>query len=310
MKIYRRREDIPREEGTAVTVGTFDGVHRGHQKIIERLISAAAASRGRSLLITFDPHPAEVLQGKTTSALLTPVEEKVALLEETGIDSLFIIPFSREIASISPAGFVKEWLLQTIGMTSVVAGFNHAFGSGRAGNDDMLESLAREYSFSVDVVPPVIDAGERISSTRIRHKLEQGAVKEAAGLLGREYGLKGVVVRGNTIGKQLGFPTANIDVRDRRKLVPGDGVYAVYVHHAGRSYLGMANIGSNPTIAESGNGLEVHILEFDGVLYDEEITIDFCERIRSEIRFNSRRALSRQLEKDKSLVLELLADNQ
>ncbi|MBN2415861.1 bifunctional riboflavin kinase/FAD synthetase [bacterium] len=308
--MYRRLEDIPHQDGTAVTVGTFDGVHRGHQLIIERLIGAAAAIGGRSLLITFDPHPAEVLRGMKGNTLLTPVDEKVALLAETGIDSLFIIPFSKEIASLSPETFVKEWLVEKIGMTSIVAGFNHAFGSGRSGNDDLLAALAQEHSFSVEVVPPVVAAGERISSTLIRRTLERGAVGEAAGLLGRYYRLKGVVVRGNTIGKQLGFPTANIEVLNRRKLIPGDGVYAVYAHHDGRRYRGMANIGSNPTIGESGYGLEVHLIGYNGVLYDETLSIDFCERIRSEIKFDSRQELSLQLEKDRALVLELLADNQ
>ncbi len=307
MKVFRSIDELPRVENTAVTVGTFDGIHRGHKKILEALTDAARMNRGRSLLLTFSPHPSQVVSRERVK-LLTTLEEKVTILKEWGLDTLMVIQFTEKIARMEPDVFIRDWLVEKAGATAVVAGFNHAFGYRRRGNDDLLEELARIYGFTVHIVPPVYHNETRISSTEIRHLLNNGDVELASYMLGRNYTLSGIVMKGKMIGTKLGFPTANLQVNDSGKLIPADGVYAVIARLDGTTYRAMANIGYQPTIPGGGFGLEVHLHDFKGDLYGQKLSIEFINRIREEKKFASREALVKQLICDSRVSQDILAD--
>jgi len=308
MNIYRSIERIPFQKNTAITVGTFDGVHLGHREILQHLLQKAAVIKGRSLMITFDPHPGEIVTGVEQNNLLTMLDEKIDLLRYSGLDALFVVNFDKETASISPKMFIENWLVQRIGVSCMIAGYNHAFGKGRGGDDNLLSEFGLKHDFTVDIVEPVKIANLSVSSTAIRQYLKTGDIVMANKMLGRKLQVTGEVVRGNGIGRALGFPTANIELPLHKKLMPKDGVYAVMVEAEYRSYKGMANIGRNPTISGNSYGLEVHIIDFNRDIYGKEINIKFIHRIRSEEKFKTRDDLSIQLEADRQTSLKLLSD--
>ena len=302
-------EQVVRDDASVVTVGTFDGVHRGHQAILRYLLKRAQEQGGRSVAVSFSPHPREVLRGEAVS-LLTTLEERAALLEALGLDRFIVLPFTRDFAALSAADFVKEILVDRIGLHEVVMGYDHGFGSGREGNVQVMKELGQRYGFTVDVIPPQIVAEHVVSSTEIRMRLaEEGNVTMAAALLGRPYRLEGVVVRGDGRGRQIGFPTANLEVADPRKLLPLQGVYAVRVGiEAGPvRYGGMMNIGQRPTFNGSALRSEVHLFDFDKDLYGRTLRIEFVERMRAEQRFASVEALREQLFADQVRCRDALA---
>ncbi len=293
-----------------VTMGMFDGVHKGHLALLSRVVEKARMIEGESVVLTFWPHPRLVLgQDSNELRLLTTLGEKTRLISEIGIDHILILPFSEKFAKLSAEEFIYDILVRKIGIEHLLVGYNHRFGHDGI-SSKKLEVLAGKYNFDLSFIGPFIVNEMKPSSTTIRQFIRDGDVWEASRLLGRFYGLKGRIVGGQRLGRQIGFPTANIDPDDPLKLIPHDGVYACRVHLLGRDYGGMINIGNRPTINDgSGNkSLEVHIFDFHFEVYSEEITVEFIKRTRPEIKFQNIEGLKSRLGQDEIDVRQILKD--
>ena len=292
-------DNITHNDRSVVTVGTFDGVHRGHQAIIEYLKQRAEEQSGPSTLVSFDPHPRAVVHGDDVP-LLTTVAERADLLEELGLDRFVVVPFSMDFAQLGPEEYVRDVLVKRIGVQEITVGYDHRFGKDRAGDVDLLHELGGRYGFETDVIPPQEVDHDVVSSSSIRSLLiEEGAIEPANERLGRPYQLDGIVARGEGRGRKLGYPTANLALEDARKLVPKRGVYATRVILPdGRQRGGMMNIGRRPTFDEMDVTVEVHLLDFEGDLYGERLSVQFLQRLRDEQKFQSAEALAAQLSED------------
>ena len=291
------------------TIGIFDGVHLGHQKIIEHLGIVAKEINGESVIVTLWPHPRIILEGADTNLrLLTTPEEKYRLLEKAGLDHLFIIPFTKEVGNLSPYKFAKQYLADKLGIKHLLFGYNNRFGKNREGNYATMQTYSKEFNFTMDTLPAVNFQGSKISSSIIRNLLFSGEVRRANRYLGYPYFIQGTVVEGKKLGRTLGFPTANLAINESFKLLPMDGVYAVEVCYQDKLFKGMMNIGKRPTINKELNALtsvEVHIIHFDQDIYNENICIRFLHRIRDEKKFLDIDSLKQQLESDKQNVISL-----
>jgi riboflavin kinase/FMN adenylyltransferase len=283
-----------------VTIGNFDGVHKGHQALFHQVIEKAESIQGTSVAMSFEPHPLRVLKKKKFPPLITLYEQKRELIEKTGIDVLICIPFDKVFAAITARQFVEDILVKTIGLKAIVIGKDYSFGKDRQGNVAFLKQYAEEYEYEVIVTDWIQGSrrkADRISSTRIRETVINGQVEEVVALLGRYYQIRGKVVSGrNRGGRLLGFPTANIHLID--ELCPKAGVYAVTVECLGKKYQGVANIGYSPTFDDHLFTVEVHLLDFKGDLYDQDIRVNFIARIRDEKKFSGIDELSAQIAKD------------
>jgi riboflavin kinase/FMN adenylyltransferase len=295
-----------RFKNAVVTIGNFDGVHVGHQALFRRAIKMAHRLKGTSVAITFEPHPLRVLHCNKHFPLLTPYEQTVKLIEATGVDILVCLPFTREF-SVTPARtFVKEVLCDTIGMKAVIEGPDYSFGKNIEGNVSLLKEMGRVYSFEVIILGWVELGTQRISSTEIRNLVREGAVDQAAKLLGHNYQVRGTIVHGrHRGGNLLGFPTMNLKFYD--ELCPKDGVYAVTVEYNGMSYKGVVNIGYSPTFDNGGFNVEVHPLDFEQEAYDQTVRVNFVRRLRGEIKFPKPEALALQITQDIKEAMEVLS---
>jgi riboflavin kinase / FMN adenylyltransferase len=294
-----------------ISIGIFDGVHKGHAAIFSRVQQRASELEGESAIVTFWPHPRLVL-GQDTSQLkfLSTMDEKKMLIENQGIDHLIILEFTREFSRLPACRFVKEHLVDGVGLKHLVFGYDHHFGHKREGNFENLKSCAALYDFSLEQLDPVTEKGHRISSTAIREALLSGNVRLAGDLLSYPYMLEGKIVGGKQVGRIIGFPTANIEVFDNHKLIPADGVYAVEVVMGQRVYRGMMNIGYRPTISKGNEKtMETHIIDFEGDIYNHNIIIRFVERIRNEQHFASLDQLKEQIARDKAAVLQIFTSS-
>jgi len=292
-----------------ITIGNFDGVHIGHQALFHQTVETAQSIDGTAIAMTFEPHPARVLGHSEGPPLITLYEQKMELISRVDLDVVICVPFTREFAAISPAAFVENLLVKKIGMKAIVVGEDYSYGSRRQGNLTTLRADAGRLGFEVVLVPGIQfstpDSG-RISSTRIRELVMNGDLPEAQRLLGRHYQVRGEVVTGRKRGgEQVGFPTANLHLQD--ELCPKSGVYAVTVECRGQRYKGVANIGYSPTFEDHLYTIEVHILDFDGDIYGENIRVNFVQRIRDEIRFSDLSQLSDQIKKDVQTARDLLS---
>ncbi|MFQ5636643.1 MAG: bifunctional riboflavin kinase/FAD synthetase [bacterium] len=298
---------VNRNPNNVLTVGTFDGVHTGHRYILESLHKRAEEFNAQTTLVTFNPHPQLVLRNpdKPELKILTTVDEKIEILRSLNLDNLIVIPFTRDFADTTSSDFVTI-LFEQIGCREIVIGYDHGFGRNRQGNVETLLDMGRKLGFSVQEVTGLMHNGETISSTRIRKSLLQGSVKEAGELLGYRYFLTGIVVKGEGRGKTFDYPTANIEPQVKEKLIPGDGVYAVYVSVGEQQYRGMMNIGNKPTFSSAPHSLEIHIFDFNRDIYGEKIKISFEDRIRDEIKFSNVAELQARLSKDKEMSLRIL----
>lgn len=282
-----------------VTIGTFDGVHKGHRKILSRINELARQNGGESVLMSFYPHPRIVLnKNKETLRLLNTPEEKAGLLDKTGIDHLLMMRFTQKLSEMTAEEFIEKILIQQIGVKTMVIGYDHAFGRGRKGGFEVLEKYGSRHGFTVEEIPVEDLENSAISSTRIRNALLEGDVKSANHLLDYSYMVSGEVMHGNQIGKLIGFPTVNMRVDNPYKLIPGKGVYAVKVEWNGMLFNGMGNIGLRPTINANHLTLEAHIFNFERDIYHEPITIYFFDRIRDEKKFGNLDLLKNQLQQD------------
>ena len=284
--------------GAVVTVGTFDGLHRGHQRVLAEVVGRARAGGLTSVLVLCDPHPLEVVNPAAAPKLLTLPAEKRELLAGAGLDRVVVLPFTREVAQQSPEAFIRG-LRAEHALEQLVLGYDHAFGRGRSGDEALVRRLGASDGFGVTVVDAVRENGQPISSTIIRAAVAHGDLAGAARWLGRPYGLLGQVVPGAGRGRTIGVPTINLAPPDARKLLPPDGVYAVWVWWRGTRYGGMMNQGPRPTFAEPGRTLEVHLFDFAGDLYGETVRVEWVERLRDTQAFPSREALVAQLERDR-----------
>ena len=284
MIVFRTTDEIPGNLANAVvTVGNFDGVHPGHREIFRRVRAAAAESGGVSVVVTFIPHPLKVLAPERDFRLITTYAEKERLIGESGVDYLVTLPFSREFAAIPAAVFVREVLLERIGMKRLIIGYDYAFGRNREGGVDLLRRLGGEMGFAVDVLAQIGDGETGFSSSMVRERIAEGDVRGVAPLLGRHFSVGGTVVHGLHRGRKIGFPTANIEAEE--ELLPKPGVYAVKVEWNGSLRDGACNIGDNPTFQGARVTVEVHLLDFDGDLYGSVLRVHFIDRIREERKY-------------------------
>ncbi|MEE8148770.1 MAG: bifunctional riboflavin kinase/FAD synthetase [Longimicrobiales bacterium] len=297
--------------GTIVTIGTFDGVHRGHWEVLKEITSRAAATDRRSVLVTFHPHPLTIVRPEVAPPLLTTPDEKKEILAESGLDYAVFIEFSPVLAGYSPRRFVEEILMARVGMDELVIGYDHHFGKGRSGDAETMRELGGELGFAVDIVGPVMAGGAPISSTRIRTALAAGDVGEASEGLGRPYSLRGLVVRGDGRGRTLGFPTANLHVDGDgpgQKLIPPPGIYAVWGILRSGAYAGALHVGPRPTFRGSPPTIELHLMDFEGDIYGEDVRVDFVQRLRDVEPFDSVKALVAQMRKDVDLAQRVLEE--
>lgn len=292
---------------SVVTVGSFDGVHLGHQAVLAEIAQRAAAAKLPSTLVTFEPHPLEVVNPQAAPPRLTTAAERLEMLAQTPVDRVQVLHFDRRLAAMSPEDFVREELLARCGMRELVIGHDHGFGRGRSGDVETLRRLGAELGFGVDVVPPVDIGDQHVSSSRIRRAVAGGDLATAARLLGRPYRVSGVVGRGEQRGRLLGVPTINLDGVSPRKLLPPDGVYAVWVETRRGRYGGMMNQGGKPTFEDGRRTLEAHLFGFDGDLYGQPVRIEWVERVRDVRKFGSIEDLQAQLARDRASAGAILA---
>lgn len=305
MKIHKDLSQLPAIHQPVVTIGTFDGVHLGHQKILNRVRELARETGGESVLLTFWPHPRMVLRPDNHQIkLLSTQEEKQRLLSRFGIDHLVSIPFTESFAATSSEEFIQHILIEKIGTRKLVIGYDHRFGKGREGGFEYLQANQGRFGFELEEISREDIDHIGISSTKIRRALEDGDLGTASSFLGRPYELTGQVVKGNQLGRKIGFPTANLQISEVHKLIPKDGAYVVSVLHGNKVFRGMLNIGNRPTLKGSNKTVETHLIGFAGDLYGEELEVHFHQYLREEQKFDTLEQLTGQLNSDKQAVLE------
>jgi riboflavin kinase/FMN adenylyltransferase len=284
---------------TIVTIGTFDGVHIGHQKIIKRLVSVGKKKHLKSVVLTFFPHPRMVLHNKSDIKLLNTIEERGTVLQTLGLDQMVVKTFTKEFSNLTAEAFVKSVLVDTLNAKYIIIGYDHQFGKDRSANISDLKVFGKKYDFEVEEISAQDVKDVSVSSTKIRTALINGDITTANTYLGYPYFLTGTVVKGKGLGKALGFPTANINVKEDYKLIPQNGVYVVRAKVLDKTLFGMMNIGTNPTVDGETQSIEAHFFDFNEDVYNQVVKIEFLERLRDEQKFESLEFLQEQLKKDK-----------
>jgi len=291
---------------TIVTIGTFDGVHIGHQKIIEKLILETKKADCESLILTFFPHPRMVLNGSSSIKLLNTINEKSSLLEKMGLDNLVVHPFDKKFSNLSAEEFVKTILVDSFNLKKIIIGYDHRFGNNRSANIDDLISFGKKYDFEVEQISAQEIDSVSVSSTKIRDAITDGNMIIANEFLGYDYILSGKIITGKQLGRTIGFPTANIKIEENYKLIPKNGVYIVKSHLQEKTVFGIMNIGLNPTVNGEDLSIEVHFLDFDADLYNKNITVSVIARIRDEQKFTSIDLLKAQIQEDKNYAISFI----
>ncbi len=292
---------------TVITIGTFDGVHLGHRKILERLINNAKNTGLKSTVLTFFPHPRMVLQKDTDIKLLNTIEEKTQIMEGLGLDYLVIHPFTKAFSRLSATDFVRDILVNSLKAKKIIIGYDHRFGRNRNANIQDLIAFGNTFDFEVEEIPAQEIDDVSVSSTKIRNALMEGDITTANSFLSYAYMLTGTIKKGKGLGKQFGFPTANLHIAEDYKLIPKNGAYVVKSMLNGEVHFGMMNIGFNPTVSGTEKSIEVNFFEFEGNLYDQKIKVEILHRIRDEQKFSSVEELREQLKKDKNFSLDLIS---
>ena len=308
MKIYNNFSDFVKVPNAIVTIGTFDGVHLGHQAILKDMVKTAKDIGGETVVITFYPHPRQVLNINAANLrFITTQEEKLQLLEKSGIDNVIVVNFTKEFSRVSSEDFIRDYIIEHINPVKLVIGYDHHFGNNRMGDFNLLSEMQNKYNFQVQRIEAHDVENIAVSSTKIRHSLQQGDIERANSLLGYQFSYIGKVVSGNKIGREIGYRTANIDVEREFRLIETSGVYATYVDYEGKEYKSMTYIGKKPTVNnDEVENIEVHLFDFDGDLYNKEIKVRFVKRVRGEQKFESLDALKRQIQIDEKNIREIL----
>ena len=305
MRVFKGLDNLPPFKNPVLTIGTFDGVHLGHAKIIERLRKKAIEVDGESIIITFDPHPRFVVAPNSTPIeLLSTSQEKIKALQALHVDNVVIVPFTKAFSDISAEAYIRDFIVSNFHPHTIIIGYDHHFGKNRQGNYQLLESVKATYGFQLEEISVQEIEHIAVSSTKIRAALHIGDIKKANELAGKYYTLEGVVIHGEKRGRLIGFPTANVHVGDAHKLIPANGVYAVKAYLKETAYKAMLNIGVRPTVSSSNHrSIEVNIIDFDQDIYDETLRIEFVDKLRDEIKFNGIDELIAQLTIDKQDAL-------
>lgn len=308
MKVHRTIEEIPKITKPVLTLGTFDGVHLGHQEIISFLKEHAERVGGETVVLTFHPHPRTVLHPDDHNlVLIQSLEDRIKKLEDFGVDHLILFPFTQEFSRLSATDFVRQILVNQLNVKVMTIGYNHHFGRNREGSLDLLQELGNTYDFEVVEIPAFRLNEKSVSSTKIRSALIEGDIEQANTYLGKPFSFMGRVIRGNQIGTTIGFPTANIQPLSEIQVIPKNGVYAVRIGVDRDIYGGMCNIGNRPTVTENGERrIEIHIFDFNKVIYESDVRLYFIDHIRDENQFDSLEALKEQLKADEMQCRELL----
>ena len=308
MKIYNNFSDFVKVPNAIVTIGTFDGVHLGHQAILKDMVKTAKEIGGETVVITFYPHPRQVLNINAANLrFITTQEEKLRLLEKSGIDNVIVVNFTKEFSRVSSEDFIRDYIIEHINPAKLVIGYDHHFGNNRMGDFNLLSEMQNKYNFQVQRIEAHDVENIAVSSTKIRHSLQQGDIERANALLGYQFSYIGKVVSGKKIGREIGYRTANIDVEKEFRLIETSGVYATYVDYEGKEYKSMTYIGKKPTVNNDEiENIEVHLFDFDGDLYDKEIKVRFVKRVRGEQKFESLDALKKQIQIDEKNIKEIL----
>jgi len=308
MKVYRSLQQLPVFTKAVLTIGTFDGVHMGHQQIIHQLLQEAIETGGESVLISFYPHPRKILQPDKMIPQLTTLEERIELLKKQGLDNLVVVQFNKEFAQQPPQQYIKDFLVDRFHPSLIIIGYDHKFGNNREGDYHLLEKMGEEYHYKVKEIPQQVLNEVAVSSTKIRQALMHGEAEKANQLLGYTYFFKGYVIEGNKLGRKLGYPTANLQMQDPDKLVPANGVYAVEAQIEGerRILKGMMNIGNRPTVDGTRRSIEVHIFDFDEDIYNRHLKVYVKFHLRDEVKFEGLEKLIQQLHLDKEKSIALL----
>jgi len=309
LNVYRSIEEIEHLKSPVASIGTFDGVHLGHRVVINHLLRMAKRFNTESLLITFEPHPRIVLNKDAGDLrFINNLKEKIRLLEDTGIHNLLILPFTYEFSTISARNFIQDYLIEQLHVQAMIVGYDHHFGHMDEQDEDVCD-LLNEYGIEVERIPEQDVMDVSVSSTKIRKAILEGDIPRANKFLSYRYGLCGTVIHGNKLGRTIGFPTANLMLEYKLKLIPQDGVYAAWVKFREEIFPAMLNIGFKPTVMGSSRSIEVHILHFNQLIYGEYLEVELVEKIRNEISFANLEALKTQLEKDQESVSKILSEN-
>ncbi len=307
MRIFRELSEVVRDDNNIVTLGTFDGIHLGHKKIINEVVKKATDYGDESFLITFHPHPRKIISRGYNIKLLNTSTEKLEMFKSLGIQNLLIINFTKEFSKLSPEAFIDNYIVNGIGAKEVVIGYDHHFGKGRGGDIGFLKNKGIKSGFKVTIIPGFQIENTIVSSSKIRDALLAGNIVTVSKYLGRFYSFSGIVVQGDKRGRELGFPTANLRIENEDKLLPAIGIYAVEFIVKGNIYQGLLSIGKRPTFYDSGEIVpEVYVFDFNEDIYGENVTVNLVERIRGEEKFSSAEELIEQMKKDKEIGLEIL----
>lgn len=307
MQVYKSIEEFTNKKNAIVTIGTFDGMHVGHQKIMKRLKEIALLENGETVILTFFPHPRTVINSDENELKqINTLDEKIKLFEHFGIDHLIIHPFTQHFSRLTAIEFVRDILVNKIGTKKLITGYNHQFGRNREGSFEQLQEWSKLYHFPIEQIPEQDIHHIAVSSTKIRNALLRGDIRTANDFLGHDFSLTGKVVKGEQLGKKLGFPTANLFVQEKYKIIPADGIYAVNILYADKTYNGMLYIGNRPTLQGKEQRIEVNIFDFDKTVYDEILTVFLKEKIRDDMKFADTKALQQQMQKDKKSALKIL----
>lgn len=308
MRLFKDLNELPNFNNTTLTVGTFDGVHKGHQKLIQRLNQKAADINGESLIITFHPHPRAVVKTEPEIKLINTIEEKIFLLEKYGIQNLVIAPFNRTFSNQSPLEYIENFLIKNFNPKVIIIGYNHKFGKDRAGDIHLLKKQGQQLGFEIEEIAKHEVQDISVSSTKIRNHLLKGEIELANTLSGHYFCLKGTVVKGQQLGSKIGFPTANLHIADASKIIPSAGIYAVLVQTANEQLKGMLYIGNRPTLSGTDRSIEVNIFDFNKNIYGEQLSLQLIKKTRADKAFSSIQEMTTAIELDKLEVQKVLGE--
>ena len=307
MAIFQDIKQLPVFKNAVITVGTFDGVHKGHKAILHEVVAHANEVHGESILLTFEPHPRKLLFPDQPLGIITPLYQKLRLIAKEGIQHIVVVPFTREFANQSAQEYLENFMVNIFHPHSIIIGYDHRFGNDRKGDMKLMEQYAPVYKYELIEIPPQLIDEAAVSSTKIRNAITEGRMEDASHMLGRDYSLMGTIVHGNKLGRTLGYPTANLKPMEPEQIIPANGIYAIKAICNNERYGGMLSIGYNPTVTDKRElRIEANLFNFDKEIYGEHLEIFFVKRLRDEQKFDSLDALKEQLHQDKEESMKLV----